>query len=86
MHVLHITIFTKDGEVSFESLAFLVFNNGLASLNRCPISPTSRPLVGTTSFQEKVHCRRSAGSVACRRSEGFVASYINLCHFAGFDL
>ena len=36
MHVLHITIFTKlkEGEVSFESLAFLVFNNGLASLNR----------------------------------------------------
>ena len=86
MHVLHITIFTKDGEVSFESLAFLVFNNGLASLNICPISPTCRPLVGTTSFQEKVQCRRSAGSVACRRSEGFVASYINLCHFAGFDL
>ena len=85
MHVLRITIFTKDGGVLFEPLAFLV---GLASLNRCPISPTSRTLVGTTSFQEKVHChwRRSASSVACRRSEGIVASYINLCHFAGFNL
>ena len=29
MHVLHITIFTKDGELSFEPLTFLV---GLASL------------------------------------------------------
>jgi hypothetical protein len=83
MHVLHITIFTKDGGVLFEPLAFLV---GLASLNRCPISPTSRTLVGTTSFQEKVHWRRSASSVACKWSEGFVASYINLYHFARFDL
>jgi hypothetical protein len=65
MHVLHITIFTKDGGDLFEPLAFLV---GLASLNRCPISPTSWPLVGTTSFQEKVHWRRSASSVACRVS------------------
>jgi hypothetical protein len=75
MHVLHITIFTKEKWtfLLFEPLTFLV---GMAFLNRCPISPTSWPLVRTTSFQEKVHWRRSASSVACMQTVGGICCLV----------